>query len=589
MDLFGISLTEILINFSYTLEKILILHHNCKVMRLRPYIFFPLTLFIIISLFYSCGTAFDVGGSSNYSEYISPSVPNWNGNAVTWNDNTSSGNQIFKLEPTTKTVQLARSAHVRMTKLNVSGTAVPTIQTQYVTSASNRNASTPNDEEFDVKYEGRIDYAPARDFIPPTEKEISALLAKNASMRSAYIPGDNEPNRNSSPPTGFIVNESTKDLYLDNSTQHKKATLRAKGNNCLVWVVNDYYNASGNSGAKVNSATAKTLADDFDMIYQLVRAVFGEESETILGAGPIGTASDTGSMVNIVIYDIDGDYVEGKTHGTYGFFWSKDYYPKSVYNFSNVGKYFYVDSYFSHHSNTTRKEIYSTLVHEFQHMINFNQKFIKKGIHSPTWYNEMLSMMAEDMIQQKLGITDNLVLKGRLPSFCSGYYESGITDWLGGNGVYYSYAVNAVFGAYLARAYGGAKLAYEMLHNDYVGFPSIIQAIKASTSKTVTEEELLKDFANNIVSPSTSCALNKDLPESKPNSSYNDNYTFPLKALNIHSYVWTGGTGPKLFSGNQQVAIRPYGIVLHDIGTVSNISFSSPVNSNAKVYLFTKN
>lgn len=552
-------------------------------MRLRSCLFSLSVLFIIISVFNSCGMVFDTV-PSNKSEYINPSVRDWNGNAVTW---TSSPDQVFKLESNTKTVQLTKSANIQMFKLNVSSTAVPNIQTQYVTSASNRSASYPIEEELNIKYEGRVDYAPARDFIPHTEKEISALMAKNASMRGAYMSDASAPNRNSLPPTGFIVNESTKDLYLDNSIQHKWATLRARGNKCLVWVVDDYYNAADNQGAKVNSDTAETLAKDFDMIYQLVRDVFGEESETILGAGHISTASDTGSMVNIVIYDIDGDYSTSQKSGVFGFFWAKDYYSKSVYNYSNVGKYFYVDSYFSHYSNITRKEIYSTLVHEFQHMINFNQKFIKQGFSSPTWYNEMLSMMAEDMMQEKLGLSDNLILKSRLPQFCSGYYASGITDWLGGDGVYYSYAVNSVFGAYLSRAYGGAKLAYEILHNNSVGFQSIIQGIKASTGKTVTEEELLRDFAHNIVA--VNCDLNKDLSESKPYDNYTGSYKFPLKALNIHSYVWTGGTGPKLFSGSQQVTIRPYGIVLHGIGTVTNISFSSHVNANAKVYLLTTN
>lgn len=554
-------------------------------MRFRSYIFLALVLFLISVIFSSCEPASDTVASDS----INFSVPDWNGNAVTWGDVSSSAEHIFKLDSNTKTVQFRQPARVQMSKLNVSDTTVPSTQTQYVTNSSNRNASTLNDEEFDVKYEGRIDYAPARDFIPPTEKEIAAMLAKNASMRGAGMLGDSKSNRNSLSPAEFIENETTKYLYLDDSTQYE-ATLRAKGSNCLVWVVNEYYDVSVN-GDKINSTIAKTLATEFDMIYQLVREVFGEESEVILDAGNISTASDTGSMVNIVIYDIDGDYSSSQKGGVFGFFWAKDYYPQSVFRNSNIGKYFYVDSYFSHKSETSKKEMYSTLVHEFQHMINFNQKFIKHNgnLSSPTWYNEMLSMMAEDMMQQKLGISNDLILNSRLPKFCEGYYLSGITDWLDGDGVYYSYAVNAIFGAYLARAYGGAKLAYEMSHNNSVGFQSIIQAIKASTGETVTEEELLRDFAHNIVSPSASCALNKDLAESKPNNNYAKDYKFPLKAVDVHSYRWAGGTGPKLFHGNRQKEIRPYGIVLHDIGTVNNISFSSYVNSNAKVYLFAKN
>lgn len=37
----------------------------------------------------------------------------------------------------------------------------------------------------------------------------------------------------------------------------------------------------------------------------------------------------------------------------------------------------------------------STLAHEFQHMLLFANKDHPAGLHSDTWYNEMLSMLAE--------------------------------------------------------------------------------------------------------------------------------------------------------------------------------------------------
>ena len=82
--------------------------------------------------------------------------------------------------------------------------------------------------------------------------------------------------------------------------------------------------------------------------------------------------------------------------GTYGYSTTIDSLPKSSQEYSNEGEILYL--------NASKKgiDIYSTIAHEFQHMCNFNQKYIKDGSFSGTGYellsiNEGQSMLAEDI------------------------------------------------------------------------------------------------------------------------------------------------------------------------------------------------
>ena len=69
----------------------------------------------------------------------------------------------------------------------------------------------------------------------------------------------------------------------------------------------------------------------------------------------------------------------------------------------------------------------------------------------------------------------------RFERFASGYYQSGLVDWLDGDNdkLRYSYAGAYAFGAYLARNYGGASLIKEIATNEYVDQESITAALQA--------------------------------------------------------------------------------------------------------------
>ena len=565
------------------------------------------------------------------------STDNWDGETVSKVYNGSTVQ--YEIPNTVRTVELTatEAVDIFMVKMNVGTTTIPLNSTRYIVSTtgsgqgfgslfSSRSAEEENPlMEIDdwenvsgITPSGfiRKDYAPARDFVPPA-------LGSSGSGRSARLASVVSEPMKSTITTDLEVG-ATKDLWVDvpastagaiktfvNSSNYTKrsATLQAKKGNCYIWVLNDNFTDKTASGDKITQTKAVELAEKFDSMYDLIKEVFGEESDEIIsvyGFNDISTACDTGTKVNIVVYDIEDDYTTGQASGVAGYFWPKDYYiatdtPTSrddVLPLSNEGKYFYVDSGFL---NEYPDMIYSTLAHEFQHMINFGQKTMKSMetatkqsdiVSSSTWSNEMMSMVCEDMIQQHLGISAADSPISRLIFFAQGYYNSGLTDWLLGNDVAYSYAGAYAFGAYLARNYGGTSLIKQIATNKYVDQEAITQALKSNKATSgETFESVFKKYPQALVlnkSPKgvTVPTFNKSvngIGGAMPKINLFDELIIEGKAYSIKPVLLS----PKSTS---RVNLRPYGFTLHSVGSLNsagtvNITFSSPVNENEKIYL----
>ena len=110
-------------------------------------------------------------------------------------------------------------------------------------------------------------------------------------------------------------------------------------------------------------------------------------------------------------------------------------------------------------------------------MIDFHQISSSNGVSTQTWLNEMKSLVAEDLIEQKrrqrgprghpatrpvrrthVGNGGRLRhLRGRLPLY-NLKNDISLTNWGSTNDVLESYAIAYAFGAYLGRNFGGAAL-----------------------------------------------------------------------------------------------------------------------------------
>lgn len=391
-------------------------------------------------------------------------------------------------------------------------------------------------------------FAKIKHFVPPvSNKKLFEQASQNFRAATSSVNVRNTPVSISE----FSVGTSTKDIWIDNSTasdkangvdeQDKppyikaKATLQAIGYDggytdedygnvvpakkavCLVWVVDDYFSQTNSSGSTINSTVAHSIAQKFAKYYSLEREIFGEESDYLItSASKIDNRasmeyiSSTGNFVNIVVYDIDQDYNPLSNTGVVGYFYSKDYFEKGSYygdaavlNYTNEGKYFYLDSAFCNYvsagnysgTGDVSGTAITTLFHEFQHMIDFNTKVLQHNLGPAVWYNEMLSMLAEDVLASELGLenSEDAVWNTRMPAYNQRYDYSALDECRSGDDAVISYSTAYALGAYVARNYGGVKLIEEISKNAYADFDSIIKAIESVSGKQVSALKVYKE------------------------------------------------------------------------------------------------
>lgn len=311
------------------------------------------------------------------------------------------------------------------------------------------------------------------------------------------------------PAAQSYVMGSSKYFWLEYSTNHYKqdrVTVRATGAYCNIWVVDENYDNSSTeqNDNKITSSQAQALAATFDRIYPLATEFLDYE----YGGGANGDGGmDRDKKIQILVYDIDFDHDPGENqeYGVAGFFHGKDEYYQHDLDAegysdlkSNVAEMFYLDAHFTDHE---QEFIYSTLIHEFQHMINFNQKAVNRNLVSDTWYNEMLSLLAEDVIGPSIGIDKNKdghPINSRIPAFLDYYNYAGIDTWLSGDDASLSYSIAYAFGAYLIRNYGGPKLIQNMMSNNAVDHASVTQALKVY-DETLSFRRALERYAEALV------------------------------------------------------------------------------------------
>ena len=424
--------------------------------------------------------------------------------------------------------------------MNTSDTAIESNYIKYLDSASQRSAldSGQAGEIFSVDFiENERDRGHSELYNwRPDPKDFSerAVNSQNFQLSQNLITDYQVGKTQKSFYTVDRKNSSGNGVY---SSSPKKGTLRGKTDHCNVWVIDDYYgepNKIRNNG-RINAEMAQQFADVFEKCYFLIRAVFGDESNKIYVRNyytrgytteNMDSVSDTGIKVNIVVYDLYGDQ-EG---GTLGFFTSKDYYANESY--SNVGKYFYVDSYYA---VSRPEDIILTLVHEFQHMINFSVKTMERENEPPidTNFNEMLSLLCEEMMVEFLNnsgysITDDASPRARLRSFMIQYFACGIREY---DDTAKSYANAYAFGSWLCRQYGGAKLVKEMMSNGNVNNECIVAAVNSLNGKNYTFNDLFVQFIKACYGKDSTYTFNQD---AKKTFTYDD-YGYPMKKINFDS------------------------------------------------------
>ncbi|OQY31180.1 MAG: hypothetical protein B6241_14700 [Spirochaetaceae bacterium 4572_59] len=232
----------------------------------------------------------------------------------------------------------------------------------------------------------------------------------------------------------------------------------------------------------------------------------------------------------------------------------------------------------------------STLVHEFQHMINFYQSTVSRNHNQATWLNELLSMSTEDLLSEKLGVAGPkgfTTSDGKAPAEGSDIsegrlwyynlypdtpYDAWLSDSADSSGDPYvlrSYSLMYAYGAYLMRNFGGPEVLQRLQH-DATNYSDLPDALNFTSNNTEALNNSIPLFNASVLLSSRT-----DMEESlRFNIDGWFNYTFGgqsyrLSSLDFYSYVYP----PHIYTSeeaDQITSIPPR--TFYFIGETENIS-----------------
>lgn len=284
--------------------------------------------------------------------------------------------------------------------------------------------------------------------------------------------------------------------------------------NLSIWVENDTYGVGCQKNRCITPQMVDILADKFlkegldNDIYDGVTNVFGEE----WGSSNYSNLIPANDTITILLTDIGND--NAINGGSIGYFYSKDNLTRESIAGSNERIMFYIDSVLYANGGDDEiwdendfwpKQVFSTLAHEFQHMIHYYQKNISYEVGgTDTWINEMISKSVEDLMAVKMGLDgiryvpasrgdagDLNNLNGPFPLFNKNNSMS-IESW---DNSLEDYAQVSSFGAYLLRNYGGPKVLHDMVHNAYTDKRAIEYAVHQNVNgASKTFDDLIHDW-----------------------------------------------------------------------------------------------
>jgi hypothetical protein len=379
--------------------------------------------------------------------------------------------------------------------------------------------------------------------------------------------------------------------FEDNFWVNRQATLMASGVHGNIWVMDENI-PSGTSEFRISEAHAEDLAGRFDLIYSLTTNLLGYE----YGRGPDGDGGTDGDKkIQILIYDFySSNYWSAGT--TAGYFAPKDFYTQDEIDSwgwkdkTNLAEILYLNA---GTVITSPDYAYSLLIHEFQHMINFNRKYVEHDEIAETWYNEMLSTMAEDVIAPLIGIgrtNPGHPISMRIPRFLGSYNKYGITEYESAGD---SYAVLYAFGAYLIRNYGGPELLKKILDNDKVNVESLTLALNEFSEGTDFDQVFNRYSEALIFSGSL-------MPEGV--ATFDRTVISRVNEIEYTAYgfdIWqtfrrgTDDLGP-LVSDLEPASMRPYSVVIQSADHWRNktgdfsIALEKPANQDIELYLLAR-
>ena len=224
-----------------------------------------------------------------------------------------------------------------------------------------------------------------------------------------------------------------------------------------------------------------------------------------------------------------------------GYFSPGDTFTTASYSRSNERNMFYIDSnlFFKNTSLSTEKEetyyhdeIYSTLAHEFTHMLMWYQKYILRSSSAETWLDETMAMISEDLMDDKITLESGTLegSKSRIDGFNDTYNNipviyKGLSEYYGLK----NYASDGVFGLYLTRAYGTSGLSFlkNIMQSTYTSYDAIENVTGESFST------ILQNYGKALMLSSDSTITSSKISMNKTFSTSYGSYTYNFEPVNI--------------------------------------------------------
>ena len=383
---------------------------------------------------------------------------------------------------------------VFLIKYNPSYNFVPHNKTGYVENnqrAATDSSDSSNSSDFSsssyikTPYDKRIN--PNIDRLNSEITKTHPLLPKTSANSRNILASETQTTEQT-----YTEEGTTRDFYYissEDAVTLSEFTCKYVGNYCYIWFYDSNNTLTPESSfTDVNSFDI--LGKQFDSICEKEQKYFGKHNQNSFYTNIIKGRE----KIDIIVTDLEGDAKEGQNSGKFGYFYRVDTFTDIEK--SNETLAIYLDSYLY---LKFPEECYSTLVHEYNHLLNWINKMLIHEVNNDkqmeSWFTEMLSMVAEDMFQDILGIEDINSPKSRLYQHLNGSYI-GFKNWADDDSVYYNYANAYAFGAFLARNYGGAELIKKIATSEYINE----EAIEKATNKSF--EELMRNFAISFLYPS---------------------------------------------------------------------------------------
>ncbi|MFN8576766.1 MAG: hypothetical protein U0354_07900 [Candidatus Sericytochromatia bacterium] len=221
-------------------------------------------------------------------------------------------------------------------------------------------------------------------------------------------------------------------LVADNKIDKRKAILHKISKTALFWL-------DKNVEGKIDEvALAKSIKYWEEKAFPIVTSKFGN--------APMPPNDIDGEpKINLFLTPLE--------EGLYGYFYSADVIPEDSPE-SNKADMLYINSNIFDPNNPNENNANSTLIHEFQHMVNFNNKVTqrinnkKEPIYEDAWLDEGMSTYAEQLGGYGLPYNDEFSA-----AYLNKYFKNPSNIQIVTNGDI-NYGTSLLFVLYLVEQYG---------------------------------------------------------------------------------------------------------------------------------------